>query len=439
MHRRGITGQALVPALGFAAVLAVLLLWLADGGQRINDKIRLHNAADAAAYSAAQWQVRALNYQAYTNRAIVANEVAIAQSVSLRSWSQYLQQTLTSTAAVGRLVPPAAATLQALSRGWSSVNRGLQLSLPPAEAALSHWNVDVLAQSQAVAHQQALVGAAALVPQVAKAHDPRIEVGGGTRLLQAANALRWQNQLTTRYRRGSGELSRVARLLMDSRDGFTAARSHSMLFANPLLRLPKRGGTDLLGERAWRGLDTLSLHVNYFFGSREVPYGWGAAEIRQQPWTGRGEHGGSWRDNSRASRNAERATLAQSTYAGLPQLRDVVQPQRQQDLRLTYSVHLTLPQDSWFNTTQQATAAVTLPAGATLDLASGPVPGNALHALGTAELFFQRPVARVDGRREWPSLFSPYWQVHLVPVPRTDRVLTAASRGVAIDPYTVLP
>ena len=172
MRRRGITGQALVPALGFAALLAASLLWLADGGQRINDKIRLHNAADAAAYSAAQWQVRALNYQAYINRAIVANEVAIAQAVSLQSWAQYLQQTLSSTAAVGRLVPPAAATLQALSRGWSTINRGLQVSLPPIEAALSHWNVDVLALSQSVAHQQALVGAAALVPQVAKTLQP---------------------------------------------------------------------------------------------------------------------------------------------------------------------------------------------------------------------------------------------------------------------------
>jgi hypothetical protein len=39
-------------------------------------------------------QARSLNLQAYMNRAIVTNEVAIAQSVSLRSWSDYLKQTV---------------------------------------------------------------------------------------------------------------------------------------------------------------------------------------------------------------------------------------------------------------------------------------------------------------------------------------------------------
>jgi hypothetical protein len=438
MLRHQAAGQALVPALGFAALLAALLLWVVGLGQTLTDKIRLHNAADAAAYSAAQWQARALNFQAYTNRAIVANEVAIAQFVSLRSWSQYVQQTLGNTAAVGRYVPPAAATLQALSRGWSAVNSGIQSTLPLLETGISRWNVDVLAVTQAIAHQQALIGSAELVTQVARYHDPRIEVAGGTRLLQLANATAWQNRLTARYRRGSGELARVSQLLMDSRDGFSAERRNNLLFSNPLLRLPKRGGTDLLAERGWRGMDSLSLHINYFFGSTEVPYGWGAAENRLQPVAVRGVHGGSWNDNYRATRNAERALVARSGYAGLPEVRDIVQPQRQQDLRLGYSVHLALPQQRLWTAAREVTPALQVPTGGLLQLGTT-LPGDALHALASAEVFFQRPTPRADGRAEYPSLFNPYWQVHLVPVSARTRSLTAPSRGVTLDPYVVLP
>ncbi|MEN9704674.1 MAG: hypothetical protein RLZZ393_553, partial [Pseudomonadota bacterium] len=68
------------------------------------------------------------------------------------------------------------------------------------------------------------------------------------------------------------------------------------------------------------------------------------------------------------------------------------------------------------------------------DLATG-----GLQALSAAEIHFRRPVARSDGRQEFPSLFSPYWQVHLVDVDTAERSLSAAARGLDIDPYAVLP
>src|SRR5258706_42195 len=83
-------GQTLVLFLGFAAALVSVLLVAFNSGQTTNAKMRAMNAADAAAYSGAVWQARTLNFQAYTNRAMVANEVAIAQSVSLRSWVSYV-------------------------------------------------------------------------------------------------------------------------------------------------------------------------------------------------------------------------------------------------------------------------------------------------------------------------------------------------------------
>jgi hypothetical protein len=45
--------------------------------------MELQNAADGVAYSVAIPEARDLNFMAYTNRAMVANEVAIGQAVGL--------------------------------------------------------------------------------------------------------------------------------------------------------------------------------------------------------------------------------------------------------------------------------------------------------------------------------------------------------------------
>lgn len=43
------------------------------------------------AYSAGVMHARAMNFKAYGNRALIANEVLVAQMVSLSSWAQYAQ------------------------------------------------------------------------------------------------------------------------------------------------------------------------------------------------------------------------------------------------------------------------------------------------------------------------------------------------------------
>jgi hypothetical protein len=131
--RRRQRGQALVltTALAASCVLAWLLVF--NVGQLVNAKLRLNVAADAAAYSAAVWEARSLNYQAYLNRGIVANEVAIAQLVSLRSWSSYVDRLLRNAQLVGVVVPPVGRAIAALSRGWGVANSTLQAGLPPLE------------------------------------------------------------------------------------------------------------------------------------------------------------------------------------------------------------------------------------------------------------------------------------------------------------------
>jgi hypothetical protein len=438
MHRPH-SGQALVVMLAFMAVLSAAFIVVFNAGQVVNDKIKLTNAADAAAYSAALWEARSLNYQAYLNRAIIANEVATAQLVSLRSWSQFVGRMTTNADRITRYIPPLATPMRALAQGWGLVNTGVQAALPPLETSLSLWNTSALVTAQAVAHQQALLVAADLVAQVSHANEPRAEVSTATRLLQARNGDIWQHRFTQQYQRGSGDLRRFTQLLSDSRDGFTRSRRNDLPITVPLLRMPRRGGTDLLGEYSWRGLDTLSLHLDLPFNHVETPLGWGAAEQRRHVVNQRGEHGGSWRTNPRASRRAMRENRLFQQYQGVPQIRDVVNPRQPGARSLVYSVALAMPAE------RIATAdRLFMPRGLqTIDGSTESVApqlaGGALHALGSAEVYFQRPAERRDGREEYPSLFSPYWQTRLTETTATERALTAPARGLGIDPFGSLP
>ncbi len=437
--RRLHSGQAIVASLALLAAMLGGFVLVFNAGQLVNDKMRLTNAADAAAFSAAQWQARALNYQSYLNRAIVANEVAIAQMVSLRAWSGYVGRVTSNIDEITRYVPYLNAPMRALERGWGAVDATLAGTLPGLEAYLSQTNT-AMAALQAVAHQQGTLAPAAHVDDVLRAAEPRARLSDATRLLQARNASLWQHRFTERYERGGGDLRRFTRLLSDSRDRFTRSRGFTP-FDVGVLSLEKRGGTDLLGEYTWRGIDTLSLHLDFWLFKDEVPLGWGAAQQRhaRQVSRSRGEHGGSLSRNPSASQRAQRAIADSRHYQGVPQVRDVVNPASQRPRPLVYSVAAHLTADDL-----RTIDRLLMPAGFTTveggrESVAPAFAAGALHALASAEVYFQRPADRADGRAEYASLFNPYWQARLVPVAATDRQLVAGFRGLSVDPYAVLP
>jgi len=82
-------GQAMLFGLLFLAVVIMTLLILYNQGQLVQNRIQLENAADAAVYSQAKLAARNQNFIAYTNRAMVANEVSIGQMVALLSWAKH--------------------------------------------------------------------------------------------------------------------------------------------------------------------------------------------------------------------------------------------------------------------------------------------------------------------------------------------------------------
>jgi hypothetical protein len=434
-HARRESGQAVIVVLALCAALGAALLVSFNVGQAVNAKQRVVNAADAAAYSTAVWQARSLNYQAYLNRAVVANEAAIAQSVSLRSWSGYMNGALDNISRVTWFIPKIGQATAALSRVWGRIDTALQPALAAGEVAMSQID-HAFAAAEAAFHAASVAGTVTVASQVAERSPGgvRVSQGGHALLARSSNALRGFTQAYA----GSAR-TRQAELIVRARDGFTAERTFTLAPPGiPALRVEKRGGTDLLGFNEWRGMDTLAAHVYEPIARwREGPVAWGAAS-NGASMRGRGWHGGSWRTNPRTSRRAEQVVRRAAGYRGVPALRDLRAVNgrggaaRDPELRVAVELARDVGRVNWAQQAMRG-AHVRSIRGETLQFGV-PRGGTSLRAIGAARVTFDRPVGRADRQHEKGSLFNPYWRAHLAPVERTDRVAAAAANGV-VDPF----
>lgn len=98
LNSRRQRGQSMVFAMVFLAVVLIGVLVLFNTGQLTRQKMEVQNAADAAAYSAALLTARELNFMAYTNRAMVANEITFGQFSALGAWSMKYEMAANETA-----------------------------------------------------------------------------------------------------------------------------------------------------------------------------------------------------------------------------------------------------------------------------------------------------------------------------------------------------
>lgn len=89
-------GQAIAFVLVTTVIVLLGVVLMYNVSQLTTQKMKLQNTADAAAYSGAVTEARDYNFTAYANRAMVANQVAIAQIVGLTSWSRNLDSAFKS-------------------------------------------------------------------------------------------------------------------------------------------------------------------------------------------------------------------------------------------------------------------------------------------------------------------------------------------------------
>lgn len=435
-------GQALVLFLGFSAAMVGMLLVAFNSGQVTNAKMRAMNAADAAAYSGAVWQARTLNFQAYMNRAMIVNEITIAQSVSLRSWVSYVNRFVTNVNYITQWIPYVGAVTTAIANVMRSVDNTVQRALPPVELSMRAVNL-IEHSMQVSADGFGYVVAQDLASNVAALNGATMSSGNAA--LFAANASSWR-AFTKGYekstgRAGSDGRTRMREVTLNSRDGFTRARDWRMGFPW-VFDLRKQGGTDLLDFDSWKGLDSAELRSSWNplkgrWNSR-VPLGWGGAQSFSPRRVSRvGRHGdiNEWNDRdgrlANADANSSKAKDSRTPFQGYY---DISKPGVQDaNLRLPFAVEVVINGNKIPKASTAFGAKATLSDGATIEHDPHYMGNNAgTYALAEACVSYARPYGgeRSDGAREFPSLFNPYWRASLATDSRASRAIVGAAKGL---------
>jgi hypothetical protein len=141
------TGQVLPLALVLLVAVAAILFYMFNSGQLVQEKLRLTNTADAVAFSAGVFEARMLNYDAYTNRAIIANQIAIGQAVGIASWARYMGTSATNIGPYLHLIPGVGTTLATAMGHIKSIMDSLTPALAGA-VSLHDAAIQALALSQ---------------------------------------------------------------------------------------------------------------------------------------------------------------------------------------------------------------------------------------------------------------------------------------------------
>jgi hypothetical protein len=441
-------GQALVLGLLMAAVAAASLVVLYNLGQTVESRARLTHAADAAAYSGALEQARALNALAYVNRTQIAHQVAMAHLVTLAASAQYAR---TMRAQRNRGNPPAGLIAMLFGPDMGLAYQAAQ-AVPDAERRLAA----AFEQHDRIVHQvlEAAAGSAVaelagsrerVMRKVLSANFPETAPGGGgwrqgptLRLLSDGWPGYVERSLATR-KAGLRPAVEQAADRYAFLDGRSATRRNAWMVNPrcPLHRheLRRRGSTWLGPDGRWGALDTQSYHAlrsNRWVGCyyREYAMGWGTAQgeksrapegleyveeppldFSQQDFWRWVEQSTSW-DIFNGATNPMANSYAMAGAQrwpgrGLPAYREVALARHRDPLRFAVAVRLA---GSALKTTD-ADGPAAAPTGrfgyAALGRAGGVTVASA------AETYFVRPERRSDGRAELATLFRPYWQARL--------------------------
>lgn len=291
--RRSPRGSVLLMGLGLTFLTSVgLMVYLSTSGV-LHDRQRGQHLADMAALSVASWQAQTLNYQAYANRAIIANELMIAQTLSLLSYVQHVE-TLTEQSATLASIWPGfrefSQTLHATAKATREVSHIAARLEIPFRSAYTHA---LMASQEAIHRALTPFAAQALVNEVIWSADKRYF--GQTLSVPTNPSFYWSVEASSPQ-----QATRNAQFLESSLDRYSQNRNFDQaawFFPNfgcvPrqashfLGRLIREGSTRLNeNHSAWESQDSLSLHrwrASGWFrlcrGTQELwPLSWGDAQ-----------------------------------------------------------------------------------------------------------------------------------------------------------------
>lgn len=416
-------GQALVYGIFMLLFGMASLFFMFNTGQMTAEKTKLVNTADAVAYSAAVMHARALNFDAYTNRALVANEMTIAQMVSVTSWIKYANQhasRVTPLNCTNQYSVPAVlvvvkyaplclalawqfpkAALEAADQAVAPVAQAMVFAADAAKVSLQAAQVTMFAAfvpartrvMNEVAEANYLNDGAVHVDTVPFEDDFMLFEGSGPVL--------------ARYTGNDRARMRDLDLAAMRADGFMGDRTwsdNSPWGCSPVLLRGKAehsASTGVLGYDGWTANDSARFTTE-LYGWRRWSYrcrtqssydlGSGSKTARTNPV------GGDWKTTGipsffELSKAALKYTAANSNAD-------------KRDLRLKFAIRVTRARND--QRTSAGSSAVK-PSGR-LAIFEGNQASDMMAAVATSEVYFER----IDGKKEYGSLFNPYWQAHLV-------------------------
>ncbi len=442
-HQRG---QSLIYGIFMLIAGCVALFFLFNTGQLTQEKTKLVNTADAVAYSAGIMHARTLNYMAYTNRAMLANTVAIAQLVSLSSWIQYADKLSTyGITSISAVKYPAfyASYLSAITAGPYTKKLLIDTEALETLARVSDEIIrKELMTAQYAAYQGMVVARRQVMNEVAQANyrnDGTVEVDdlpltGGNELQRFIT--RYEDKQRTRF-------AQVAQTAVNQ-DSFNKKRSWDMpstpigvcpgaLATGRLDALRRRGGTNLIGFDEWKATDTLSewrwvpksKSDPLCRGLSETPQGWGtqAASDTNNIDTDLTHYDASALVNPGATGLAHFTSSSRWNYSGLPSFYDLSEHQlKENDPRLQFAIRVRRK----INQTRTSEGQSSIATSKRLNqFHATPAGGQELVAVSASEVFIERPptahanqYGQANGKpEELGSLFNPYWQVRLIHSP----------------------
>lgn len=453
-HRQ--RGQALI--YGILVLLGGLaaLAFLFNTGQLTHEKTKLVNTADAVAYSAGIMHARALNFDAYANRALMANEVMIAQAVSISSWSTHIVEHAENVwtmycdsyysvpvwLGLAEYIPVCyALTYLGTAGGAANIDDRVQWTAEQT-VKLSEAAKKLLKGAQANMALALVPARDALMQEVADANYRGKGAVKVDTIPITDNFVLFEGEpFLSAYSGARRERFKDAVMQSVSRDAFIQQRSWTSSNNIPCMVGPKaefrrRGGTELIGMDEWKAMDTASLHQFVWTPhplrpasceDMEMPLGYGARIAADREGSdGAASYGGSRGDNPVASALAGNAKWG---YSGLPTFYDLSAPAlattADKQPRLQFTIRLTRAKEQ--SRTSDGTAAVKQ--SGRLEIIDGRQKSGVLAAVATSEVYFERPTARDDGKTELASLFNPFWQTHLVSTSTADMAMAMALGG----------
>jgi hypothetical protein len=469
--RRRQGGQALLWFLATTAACCAMLALVYNVGQVTNEKEKTINAADATALSGALVEARMLNFIAYSNRAMIANEVTIAQLLSLDSWVRYDNQLAQNLEIVTSWIPYVDEATETIAEITSEVQDGVDEAAEsgiPAEDAI----VMALAAAREVANGAAVPAAKDVASQIAQANQTtfgnRFDVApqmlndnGFDTAMFVLNEANWLNFSEIYCKQDSNypssmcadsgnsdQRANAAQVTVDSLDQFSKYRgpgklidSINLTLGGPLATsgIDKTSGNTILATYDrweaqdsadwWVGLQVLGITVAKV---DIIPLGWGRADTDEN-----GDQGNDWDFGGGPCTQwfALGCELAYqndnpiSGWSGTAEIRDLSNPgSASNNPSLSYVVAV------------KKSAAATLTTqriGSGMDnVAVNGATGSAqlkddlngskdeLASISAARVFFARPawnnkditegnLPRADHAQEYASLYNPYWQARL--------------------------